>query len=125
LKFKLPKNNYYFNFEKVSKRTYLDIASVNSTVLLNVKNNIITEIHLSAGGVSAIPLYLFKTCKFLISKELNLNNIKEAVSIAQSEIAPISDARGNEDYKRLLLSRLIYTHFITLFPVKFSIEDTL
>jgi len=125
LKFKLPKNNYYFNFEKVSKRTYLDIASVNSTVLLNLKNNIIIEIHLSAGGVSAIPLYLFKTCEFLISKELNLNNIKEAVSIAQSEIAPISDARGNEDYKRLLLSRLIYTHFITLFPEKFSIEDTL
>ena len=36
--------------------------------------------------------------------------------MAQSEITPISDARGSEDYKRLLLGQLIKAHFITLFP---------
>ncbi len=33
MNFKLPEGNYYFNFEKVSKRTYLDIARVNSAIL--------------------------------------------------------------------------------------------
>ena len=30
--FELPGKNSYFNFEKVSKRTHLDIASVNSAI---------------------------------------------------------------------------------------------
>ena len=125
ISFLLPQGNYYFNFEKVSKRTYLDIASVNSSVFLNVENEIITNAHISAGGVSAIPLYLFKTSEFLRGKELNIENIHEAVSIAQSEISPISDARGTAEYKKLLLSRLIYTHFITLYPELITIEETL
>ncbi|MEO6696074.1 MAG: FAD binding domain-containing protein [Ignavibacteria bacterium] len=124
LSFKIPEGNYFFNFEKVSKRTYLDIASVNSSILLNIENDIITNAHLSAGGVSAIPLYLFKTSDYLTGESLNIDNIHEAVSIALSEISPISDARGTAEYKKLLLSRLIYTHFITLFPHLISIEET-
>ncbi len=124
LKFKLPTGNYFFNFEKVSKRTFLDIASVNSSVLVFTKDNIITEIHLSAGGVSAIPLYLKNTCDFLTNREINSANLNEAVSAAQTEISPLSDARGSDTYKRLLLSRLIYMHFIILFPGLIGAEDT-
>ncbi|MEO8209680.1 MAG: FAD binding domain-containing protein [bacterium] len=122
--FKLPEGNYYFNFEKVSKRTYLDIASVNTAILIFIENGFVDEINISAGGVAATPLYLLRTCEFLKAKELNLENIKEAVEISQTEISPISDARGSSDYKRLLLSRLIYTHFITLFPQLIKIEET-
>lgn len=125
LNFKLPEANNFFNFEKVSKRTYLDIASVNSAILIKIKNEIITDINISAGGVSAIPMYLFQTCEFIKGKDLNIENIREAISISQNEITPISDARGSSDYKRLLLSRLIYTHFITLFPELIKIEETL
>ncbi len=114
--FKIPEGKYYFNFEKVSKRTYLDIASVNSAVFLKMENELISEINISAGGVSAVPLYLSETCEFLTSKEINIENINEAVSISDNEISPISDARGSAEYKRLLLTRLIYSHFITLFP---------
>lgn len=114
--FKIPEGKYYFNFEKVSKRTYLDIASVNSAVFLKMENEFINEINISAGGVSAVPLYLFETSEFLTDKEINMENITEAVSISENEISPISDARGSAEYKRLLLTRLIYTHFITLFP---------
>ncbi|MBS1551729.1 MAG: FAD binding domain-containing protein [Bacteroidetes bacterium] len=124
LKFNLPEGNYFYNFEKVSKRTYLDIASVNSSVFLKTENNTITEIYLSAGGVSAIPLFLNKTCEFLTGIELTVESLNEAVSIAQKEISPISDARGSEEYKRLLLTRLIYAHFLVLFPEIFKTEDT-
>jgi len=125
INFKIPEGSYFFNFEKVSKRTYLDIASVNTAVLFYIKDEIITEIHLSAGGVSAVPLYMFKTCDYLKGKILNTENLKEAVSVSAEEISPISDARGSAEYKSLLLSRLIYTHFITLFPELIELSETI
>jgi xanthine dehydrogenase small subunit len=124
INFKIPAGNYHFNFEKVSKRTYLDIASVNSAVLIEMKNGFIKNINISAGGVAPIPMYLSLTSEFLKGKEISIQNIKDAIEISQVEISPISDARGSSDYKRLLLSRLVYTHFITLFPEIINIEET-
>ena len=37
--FKLPIKQSYFNFEKVCKRTHLDIASVNSAIHISIENN--------------------------------------------------------------------------------------
>lgn len=122
--FKLPEGNYFFNFEKVSKRTYLDIATVNTAMLINVEGDTIISASISAGGVSAVPLYLTAVSDFLKGKQLNPENIHAAVEISQTEINPISDARGSSEYKRLLLSRLIYTHFVSLFPESINIGDT-
>jgi xanthine dehydrogenase small subunit len=36
VRFTLPTKNTRFNFEKVSKRTYLDIASVNTAIRLEI-----------------------------------------------------------------------------------------
>jgi xanthine dehydrogenase small subunit len=38
IRFKKPDDNFYFNFEKVCKRTYLDIASVNTAISLTVES---------------------------------------------------------------------------------------
>lgn len=121
--FESPRENYFFNFEKVSKRTYLDIAGVNTSIYLEEVNNVITKLHLSAGGVAPIPLYLTKACNYLSGKEITSENIKTAISIVQKEITPISDARGSAKYKSLLLRQLIYAHFITLFPDRITIKD--
>jgi len=123
LTFSLPESNQYFNFEKVSKRTHLDIASVNSAMSISLKNNIIYDIHISAGGVSPIPLYLKNTCLFLKGKELSSTNIKKAHCVLKEEISPISDVRGSEEYKQLLLRQLYYNHFIKLFPSVINVSD--
>ena len=122
IEFKLPSKNSYFNFEKVSKRTHLDIASVNSAMHLEVVDSIITNIHISAGGVSSIPLYLENTSQFLLGKKNAIETLLEAVPIIQSEILPISDIRGSADYKRLLLNQLFKAHFIELFPETINVE---
>lgn len=114
--FQLPADNTYINFEKVSKRTHLDIASVNSAIVLTSDSNGISKAAISAGGVGPVPAYLPKTSEFLVGKYITEDTILEAVEIAQSEISPISDARGTAEYKRLLLGQLIKAHFITLFP---------
>lgn len=116
IRFELPGRNRLFNFEKVSKRTHLDIASVNSAISITTDEQTIISASLSAGGVAPTPLYLSKTSAFLKDKILSEGIIDEAIEIAQSEISPISDTRGSEGYKRLLLGQLIKAHFITLFP---------
>ncbi|QIP12770.1 2Fe-2S iron-sulfur cluster binding domain-containing protein [Spirosoma aureum] len=116
IRFDLPDARTRCNFEKVSKRTHLDIASVNSAIFISVENDIITSARLSAGGVAPIPKQLVKTGQFLTGKSITEELIIESTAIAQTEITPISDARGTEVYKRLLLSQLIKAHFIKLFP---------
>lgn len=112
----LPDLQTLFNFEKVSKRTYLDIASVNTALSIKIVDGIIKGARLSAGGVSPVPLYLKSASNFLIGKNLSNETILKTIEIALNEISPISDIRGSKEYKSLLLSQLIKAHFIDLFP---------
>jgi xanthine dehydrogenase small subunit len=122
ISFDIPDKNSFFNFEKVSKRTHLDIASVNSAILINVENKKIANAFLSVGGVAPIPLYLEKTSAFLESQILSDSLILETINTALSEISPISDIRGSAEYKSLLTQQLIKAHFIELFPSIISSE---
>ena len=114
ISFKRPSAQATFNLEKISKRIHLDIASVNTAILLEMDKQTITACSISAGGVGPTPLFLEKTSDFLNGKELNSNLLKAANDILQQEISPISDVRGTEKYKRLLLRQLFYGHFIKL-----------
>ena len=113
--FELPAENTRFHFEKVSKRTWLDIATVNSAISLKLIDDLIADVHLSAGGVGPIPLFLKKTSVFLQGKTVSEETIAGAIEIMQTEITPISDVRGSESYKRLLLAQLFKAHFVELF----------
>lgn len=114
--FEAPQNNFHFSFEKVSKRTYLDIASVNSAMLIETDGNRIQNIFISAGGIAPVPKLLKESNQYLIGKEISIDTIDSALAIMQNEISPISDVRGSAEYKRLLLGQLIKAHFLKLFP---------
>jgi xanthine dehydrogenase small subunit len=110
--FTKPSNHAVFNFEKVCKRTWLDIASVNSACLIQIsKDGTINDIHLSAGGIAPFPKYLSGTVAYLKGKVINTGVLNEAIKIMNEEIAPITDARGTKEYKRLLLRQLFLSHF--------------
>jgi len=139
IRFRKPDDNFYFNFEKVCKRTYLDIASANTAISLTVEStpgagwippvlsepgavstgavveHKIISAHVSAGGVSPVPLYLIETSEFLRGQPVNAQTIADANEIMQAEISPISDVRGSADYKRLLLRQLFRAHFVEMF----------
>ncbi len=157
IRIRKPGADFYFNFEKVCKRTCLDIATVNTAISLRVEStpgpgwtppalsvpgavatgdlspqrrrdaeigkpdlveHVITEAHLSAGGVAPIPLYLKETSSYLIGRKVDAETINKANDIIQAEISPISDVRGTEEYKRLLLRQLFRAHFVELFDTK-------
>jgi xanthine dehydrogenase small subunit len=109
--FTFTKPTVFFNFEKVCKRTHLDIASVNTACALQIDEAAISEVNISAGGVGPVPILLAKTNAFLLGKKITEENIHEALQIVQTEIAPISDARGTAAYKTLLLQQLVKLHF--------------
>jgi xanthine dehydrogenase small subunit len=141
IRFRKPGADFYFNFEKVCKRTFLDIATVNTAISLHVEttpgegwvppvlsepgavatrelsrlDHFITNAQVSAGGIAPIPLYLKETSSFLIGRRISDETIEKANEIIQAEISPISDVRGTEQYKRLLLRQLFRAHFFELF----------
>jgi xanthine dehydrogenase small subunit len=115
-----------FSFEKVSKRTHLDIASVNSAChLKKASNGEILSIGLSAGGVAPFPKYLRSTCEYLAGKKPGVEVLRQAISIMNEDVSPISDARGTADYKRSLLRQLFIAHMIKFFGPQDSIKKIL
>jgi xanthine dehydrogenase small subunit len=102
------------NFEKISKRTYLDIASVNSAAWMAFDGDRITEAFVSAGGVAPIPMRLTATEAFLRGRRATVETARQAAGIARTEVSPISDVRGSAAYKRLLLGQLVVAHLHVL-----------
>jgi xanthine dehydrogenase small subunit len=123
VRFTVPNKSTRFHLEKVSKRTYLDIASVNTAIRLEMEGDVIRDAHVSAGGVAPVPKYLANTSAFLAGKPITLDTVKAAIKVINEEIAPISDARGTADYKRLLLRQLFFAHFMVLFPERFTLKE--
>lgn len=123
ISFSIPNKSTLINFEKVSKRTHLDIASVNTAIMIDYEGDTIKSCSISAGGVSPIPLFLKKTSGFLNGKTITTDTLARANELMQSEISPIGDVRGSIEYKRLLLRQLFFAHFIKLFPEKISLAE--
>lgn len=123
IKFNIPLKEAHIHFEKVSQRKYLDIAGVNSASWIELDdNNTINAIHLSAGGVGPIPMYLHKTCAYLQGKTMDEATLEAAIEVLNGEISPISDARGSAQYKRLLLRQLFLAHFLQIDAEIFQLE---
>ncbi len=115
-----------FNFEKVSKRKELDIASVCSGARFKLdEQGNISAASVSFGGVFATPLLLRKTNAFLVGKPVNVETVRQSADVLQSEISPISDVRGSSNYKRLLAQQLYFGHFTSLFPDKIQFRELL
>ncbi len=112
-----------FNFEKISKRQYLDCAIVNSAMKVRCEGDIIREIAVSMGGVSAIPLLLKQTSAYFLDKKLSVKTIQGVFPVLQQEISPISGVHGSADYKRLLARQVLIAHFTKLFPEFLQVRD--
>ncbi len=123
VEFRIPSRDTLFNFEKVSKRKYLDIASVNTAICIHADGDVITAAQCSAGGVSPVPLHLKQTSSWLTGKKVTAGLVKHASEILSGKISPISDARGSAEYKRLLIRQLFYCHFLTLFPAQIKMNE--
>ncbi len=110
ISFPTPEPGTILSSLKVAKREYLDIASVNSSMLIRVEENVVIAVRISAGGVAPFPLLLTGTSEYLMGRTLSEKTISEACSIAESEVSPISDVRGSKKYKINLLRAQVRAH---------------
>jgi xanthine dehydrogenase small subunit len=124
VRFKPSAEDHLFNFEKVSKRTHLDIASVNTALRVKMVEGRIRSAKLSAGGIAPIPAVLSLTSEFLSGREPDAATALRAAALAREEISPISDVRGTAVYKRLLLGQLVLAHFNVLFGIEAGLPGT-
>jgi xanthine dehydrogenase small subunit len=118
----LPLEEGCFSFEKVSRRRHLDIASVNSAAWISTQDGRINKARIAAGGVAPVPLFLARSSDYLTGKPFSQENLEQVLTLIQQEISPISDVRGSDRYKRLLLRQLVLAHFFKLFPEKLQPE---
>lgn len=111
-------------FEKVSKRRWLDIATVNAALRLRVEDGFITRARAAAGGVAPVPLFLRQSSALLVGRPLDTETLRLLLEAAQDEISPISDVRGSADYKRRLVHHLLVAQMTTIAPGSFDPEAT-
>jgi xanthine dehydrogenase small subunit len=122
ISFAAPSASTCIHWEKVSKRAWLDIATVNTAISIEVEDTLILKGGIAVGGVSATPLFLSKSSAFLKGKPLTMDTVVKLLEIASDEYTPISDVRGSAEYKSLLARQLIMAHFVELFPEIFEEE---
>ncbi len=113
-----PGSGMKFNFEKVSRRTHMDIASVNTAMAVCTRDGKIVHGRISAGGVAPIPMVLERASGFVVGQPITADTAREAARIGSQEVAPIDDVRGSASYKRLLLKHLILAHFSRLLGIE-------
>jgi len=103
-------NNIFMSFVKSAKRKAVDISGVVSTLVIEHKNGAITKAALSFGGVAPYPALAVKTMAFLLKKKIEESWFVYAGEVALGEFKPISDIRGGEEYRCLLIKNHVLKH---------------
>jgi carbon-monoxide dehydrogenase medium subunit len=84
-------------------RVAMDIALASLCVLLELDGDRCVKARLAAGSVAPRPIRLPKTERLLEGHVLDERRIAEARASAAAEVAPISDVRASEAYRRQLI----------------------
>src|SRR5207302_10503446 len=69
--------------------------------------HMIEDVRIACGGVAATVIRLPRTEAFLRGAVASLERFEAAELIARDEVAPISDVRGSEQYRRTLAGNIL------------------
>ncbi len=97
----------YSGWEKFGTRPAMEIAVAAVGVLLSFDGNTVQRARVAYGSVAPIPLRGHGVEAALVGRSLSDDVIAEAASAARKEIAPITDVRSSEDYRREIVGVLL------------------
>jgi xanthine dehydrogenase small subunit len=103
----LPRMDDLLKLYKISRREHLDISSFTAAIRLQRDSDKIVAPAVAYGGVGPVVMRLRKTEEYLNGKPFTLETFKSAGSIARSEITPISDVRGAQDFRYQLAENVL------------------
>ena len=106
LKIPLPESGFGASYERFIPRNEMDIAvaAVGSSVI--VKEKKITDCKIALAAVGPTPIYAKNASEFLIGKDVSEGNLEEASEKAKNSCSPITDMRGNVDFRKHLIGVL-------------------
>ena len=93
-------------FLKVGRVTQ-DIAIVNAAALLIMDKRICRKCRLAVGAVAPTPLRLRKIERIVEGEEIGPDLLDQIGGMAEQEVAPITDVRSSEAYRRLVSGVLV------------------
>ncbi|MBW6515932.1 MAG: FAD binding domain-containing protein [Candidatus Cloacimonetes bacterium] len=114
----IPKSQngfYYHDMQKAAKRRAVDISSVNSAISILIIDERIENVGIAFGGVAPYPALAKKTMSLIEGRQLEPEWFAEAAETAVSEFTPISDVRGREDYRRVLIRNQMMNYLINCY----------
>ncbi len=113
----LPTDKQILKLYKVSRRRDLDISTFTAAVLMELDDTgeTIRNVRIAYGGVAPVVLRLPRTEAFLTGKPFDESVLREAGTIARTEVTPITDVRGSADFRLQLAANI---------PVKFYYDCT-
>jgi xanthine dehydrogenase small subunit len=92
---------------KISKRYDDDISAVCLALALSVRDGLVHEVSIGAGGVAATPVRADATEATLIGQPWTAATVRHAMQVLSGEFEPISDMRASAAYRRQVLGNLL------------------
>lgn len=111
----LPLNaNYLYHFEKAALRRAQAIAVANVAVILELDGNRIVKSVVTLGAVAPTIIHAEEAESFLLDKELNEENIREAARLAANDAQPIDDIRSSAAYRKKMIEVMVRRSMLRL-----------
>lgn len=109
-------NNCLLKLYKVSQRRDLDISCVSAAFMMSFDStDSLQQVAIALGGVAATPIRLKTTEQALLGKKrqelMKLSAGKITAAEIADQVTPMSDVRGSQEYRKLLVANL-YLKFI-------------
>jgi xanthine dehydrogenase small subunit len=107
----LPAAGDVFKVYKVSRRKDLDISTFTAAFWAQIRGETIAGIRIAYGGVGPVILRLPRTEAALKGSPFSEDSFRAAGAVARSEITPLSDVRGEADYRLQLAENILLKFF--------------
>jgi xanthine dehydrogenase small subunit len=103
----LPKADDTLRLYKVSRRRDLDISTFTAAIRLQLNGDTIESASIAFGGVGPTVLRARKTEAYLVGQPFTEATMMQAATIAATEVTPITDVRGEANYRRQLTKNIL------------------
>ncbi len=92
---------------KISKRFDDDISAVCLAIQMTLKDGVVQQVSIGAGGVAATPARARQTEAALRGQPWNADTVMAAAAALRAEFQPISDMRASAAYRQTVLGNLL------------------
>ena len=120
IEFPAMTENQKGTYEKYALRRAQAISLVNATVLLTMKDGLISDASITLGAVAPTIIHAVNAEEFLRGKKLNQEVISTASHLAGEDGSPIDDIRSSAEFRRAMITLLVKRGLQNIFDGKTS-----